>query len=71
MYISYINRKRLIPPNFEAPEPVELKNLSSAKVDSMPNSSKDVEAEPNGHIEEDSKLLSNKKTVVIVAAEGK
>ncbi|GBP01842.1 Major facilitator superfamily domain-containing protein 8 [Eumeta japonica] len=67
--------KRLIPPSYDVPEPVELKKLSSFKV--TPNtlgSNGDIENEANGgrHIEEDSKLLnSNRKTVFIVAAEDK
>ncbi|XP_065360293.1 major facilitator superfamily domain-containing protein 8 isoform X1 [Calliphora vicina] len=67
-----IERKRLIPPTFDGCEPVELKNLSSNKVEkNLDLKDRDVEVEPNGHIEEDSKLLNNKNNIVIVKAEGK
>lgn len=51
---------------------MELKNLGSAKIEkSATDSLKDLEAEPNGHLEEDFKLLNSKKTVVIVSSEEK
>ncbi|KNC30590.1 hypothetical protein FF38_11972, partial [Lucilia cuprina] len=64
-----IEKKRLIPPTFESTEPVELKDLNTAKRENNSEINRDIEAEANGHIEEDSKLLNSKNNVVIVAAQ--
>ncbi|KAI8123346.1 Major facilitator superfamily domain-containing protein 8 [Lucilia cuprina] len=66
-----IEKKRLIPPTFESTEPVELKDLNTAKRENNSEINRDIEAEANGHIEEDSKLLNSKNNVVIVAAQVK
>ncbi|XP_037806289.1 major facilitator superfamily domain-containing protein 8 isoform X1 [Lucilia sericata] len=66
-----IEKKRLIPPTFESTEPVELKDLSASKKENNSEINRDIEAEVNGHIEEDSKLLNSKNNVVIVAAQEK
>ncbi|XP_046808658.1 major facilitator superfamily domain-containing protein 8 isoform X2 [Lucilia cuprina] len=66
-----IEKKRLIPPTFESTEPVELKDLNTTKRENNTEINRDIEAEANGHIEEDSKLLNSKNNVVIVAAQVK
>ena len=60
-------------PSYDTPEPLEMKNLTSKSVNgtSVADPNKDLEANTVAAAEEDSNLLSNKKTVTIVAAAGK